>query len=317
MADAFPTHNSVDYECSKYLCLGAFLFWPRQRPCPAAACAVQCAFLLCVCARLNTPSSCVSTGGLARPWQMQLSCARRQLQPRNGTWNVWVFLWVQQRGRSWSSHGLRPVNVLAFKQIVACQVREAQGCCHFLIQQQLGCFHLGNRVTRNVVLVGVTSQRACAITEMKISATPVILEPQLGKSWADLYLLVYAVFSCLSQDGGTYLGERYLVLKVPAEQTQAAAKPKSPSTNLWFVFIIWGYVWNTLPGITSQLQGLGTWEIELHSLSPHPPLKKPCALLGKKPKVIFLLHKSLLIYFPPLVAFQGLLQRKQELLRSD
>lgn len=48
-----------------------------------------------------------------------------------------------------------------------------------------------------------------------------------------------------------------------------------------------------------------------------PPTEKPCALLGKKPKVIFLLHKSLLIYFPPLVAFQGLLQRKQELLRSD
>lgn len=98
---------------------------------------------------------------------------------------------------------------------------------------------------------------------------------------------------------------------------QVAAKPESPSTNLCFVFIIWGYVWNTLPGITSQLQGLGMWEIELHSLSPHPPFKKPSGLLGKKPKVIFLLHKSLLIYFPPAVAFQGLLQRKHELLRSD
>lgn len=31
----------------------------------------------------------------------------------------------------------------------------------------------------------------------------------------------------------------------------------------------------------------------------------------------FLLHKSLLICFPPLVSFQGLLGRKRELLRSD
>lgn len=49
VADAFPTHNSVDYECSKYLCLGAFIFWPKKRQCPAAACAIQCAFWLCEC----------------------------------------------------------------------------------------------------------------------------------------------------------------------------------------------------------------------------------------------------------------------------
>lgn len=41
MADDFPTHNSVDYECSKYLCLGAFIFWPKKREHPAAACAIQ------------------------------------------------------------------------------------------------------------------------------------------------------------------------------------------------------------------------------------------------------------------------------------
>lgn len=49
MADAFPTHNSVDCECSKYLCLEALIFWPKKRECPAVACAIQLDFLLSMC----------------------------------------------------------------------------------------------------------------------------------------------------------------------------------------------------------------------------------------------------------------------------
>lgn len=29
--------------------LGTFIFWPKKRECPAAACAIQLAFLLTVC----------------------------------------------------------------------------------------------------------------------------------------------------------------------------------------------------------------------------------------------------------------------------
>lgn len=42
-----------------------------------------------------------------------------------------------------------------------------------------------------------------------------------------------------------------------------------------------------IPGLTSQLQGLGMWGIELNSaallLPPRPPFKKAYRLLGKKP----------------------------------
>lgn len=193
----------------------------------------------------------------------------------------------------------------ASKQITACQVRGAEGCCHFFHPAAAWMLPFGQKADQKR---GFSNSH---LAEMN-------LESQLGKSWADIYLyvLAYTVFPCLSQDGGTYLGEDTWFWKF-LQKNSSSSQLERPSTNLCFVFIIWGYVWNTLPGITSQLHGQGMWEIELHSLSHHPPFKKPCGLLGKEPKVIFLLHKSLLIYFPPLVAFQGLLQRKHELLRSD
>lgn len=133
-----------------------------------------------------------------------------------------------------------------------------------------------------------------------------------------IFVSVGLCYFPMSKPGwGNIAGRKIPGFESSYRKIQVAAKPEGPSTNLCFVFIMWGYVWNTLPGITSQLHGLGVWEIELHSLSPQPPFKKTCGLLGKKPKVIFLLHKSLLIYFPSLAAFQRLLQRKHELLRSD
>lgn len=172
-----------------------------------------------------------------------------------------------------------------------------------------------------VASVNITLQRACPITETKISPTSVILVSQLGKCWVDIdfYLLAYATFLCQIQDGGAYLGERYLDFKVPTEEIQATVKPERPTTNLCFVFIIWGYVWNTLPGITSQLQGLGVWGVELNSAPPPPPAsKKHRGYWERSPfQSDFLLHKSLFICFPQLISFQGLLGRKHELLRSD
>lgn len=50
MADAFPTHNSVDYECSKYLSLGAFIFWPKkkERMSSCGMCYPTCLFAVCL-----------------------------------------------------------------------------------------------------------------------------------------------------------------------------------------------------------------------------------------------------------------------------
>lgn len=127
-----------------------------------------------------------------------------------------------------------------------------------------------------------------------------------------LYLLAYALFPCLSQDGGTYLGERYLVLKVPSSSQARVSFNKSVVCCHYLRICLKHTTRDHFPVARSGRMGNRTAFI----VTP-PPFKKPCGLLGKKPKVIFLLHKSLLIYFPPLVAFQGLLQRKHELLRSD
>lgn len=228
---------------------------------------------------------------------------------RNGTRNC---VWVQQWRRYYSSHRLPPINMLVSKQIISCAIRYVRLLSPF-DPATAGMLPFGQKGAQKIGFSRCHLTRSLCYHRNEDLSNSSNFRVTVGKVLSRL-LFVSVGLCCFPQDGGTYLGERYLVLKVPTEQIQVAAKPESPSTNLCFVFIIWGYVWNTLPGITSQLQGLGMWEIELHSLSPHPPFKKPS---GKKPKVIFLLHKSLLIYFPPLVAFQGLLQRKHQLLRSD
>lgn len=76
------------------------------------------------------------------------------------------------------------------------QVHETRGCCHLLIQQQLRCLCLGTRAIDKVASVNIILQRACPISETKISPASVILVSQLGKPWVDvdLYLLAYAIF---------------------------------------------------------------------------------------------------------------------------
>lgn len=183
------------------------------------------------------------------------------------------------------------------------QVHETWGCCHLLIQQQLRCLCLGTRVIDKVASVKYHPAKSLSHLRNEDLANFSHFSVIVGKALSRCRFVSVGLryFHRLTQDGGTYLGERYLDLKVPTEQIQAAAKPERPTTNLCFVFIIWGYIWNTPPGLTSQLQGLGMWGIELNSAAPLlPPLQKNVQATGKEAhfKVIFYFTNPCSYVFP-------------------
>lgn len=80
----------------------------------------------CVCARLSSPSFCVSRGGLPSPWQRQFCAAAAGMGHGNGFSN---------RG---DTEDLL-INVSASKQITACAIKngEQRAVVTFFIQQQL------------------------------------------------------------------------------------------------------------------------------------------------------------------------------------
>lgn len=191
------------------------------------------------------------------------------------------------------------------KQITACQVCGAEGCCHFFHPAAAWMLPFGQKADQKI---GFSNGH---LVEMNI------LESQMGKSWADIYLhvLAYSVFPCLSQDGGTYLGERYLVLKAPTEKFKQQPTQRVLQ-QICVLFSLFGDMSEThYQG--SLPNGLGMWEIELHSLSHHPPLQKTLWITGKGAQSDFPTSQIPAHIFSPTSCISGTLAEEHELLRSD
>lgn len=128
-------------------------------------------------------------------------------------------------------------------------------------------------------------------------------------------MLAYSVFPCLSQDGGTYLGERYLVLKAPTEKFKQQPTQRVLQ-QICVLFSLFGDMSEThYQG--SLPNGLGMWEIELHSLSHHPPLQKTLWITGKGAQSDFPTSQIPAHIFSPTSCISGTLAEEHELLRSD